>query len=46
LWSADSHVRQNINCPDYGDLISTVAATFKSRQAQSEDCGYGFIEML
>jgi len=21
-----------------------VAATFKSRQAQSEDCGYGFIE--
>jgi len=28
----------------YGDLIFAVAATFKSRQAQSEDCGYGFIE--
>ena len=30
--------------PCYGGLIFTVAATFKSRQAQSEDCGYGFIE--
>jgi hypothetical protein len=28
----------------YGDLIFTVAATFKSREAQSEDCGYGFVE--
>jgi len=28
----------------YGDLTFTVAATFKSRQAQSEDCRYGFIE--
>jgi len=25
--------------PLYGDLIFTVAATFKSRRAQSEDCG-------
>jgi len=28
----------------YGDLIFTVAATFKSRQAQAEDGGCGFIE--
>jgi len=28
----------------YGDLFFTVAATFKSRQPQSKDCGYGFIE--
>jgi len=32
------------NPENYGDLIFAVAATFKSRQAQSEDCGYGFIE--
>jgi hypothetical protein len=24
----------------------TVAATFKSRRAQSEDCGYGLLKML
>jgi len=29
---------------DYGELIYTVAATFKSRQAQSEDGGYRFVE--
>jgi len=30
--------------PNYGNLIFTVAANFKSRQAQSQDCGCGFVE--
>jgi len=40
-WISGSPEHASFPVRDYGDLIFTVAASFKSRQAQAEDGGYG-----